>query len=200
MGDFNADLGPLGGPKFCTEINEQGKILHRYVTKCNLVSTHLLLNPSSLSYTYESDAHATQSTIDHILCPLHMVANVALAFTILEEPLNSSDHNPVFAILRSRNLLLVPPSGVSSQPHSHSSHLRDWSKTPAVRIRQLYTTPLQQHLEHFLDNMPSESVLSTRPTLIDSLPFNPYDSCNTDVNTPLNAIHVHVYSDYVISF
>ena len=30
--------------------------------------------------------------------------------------------------------------------------------------------------------------------------FNPYDSCNTDVNTLLNAIHVHVYSDYVISF
>ena len=30
--------------------------------------------------------------------------------------------------------------------------------------------------------------------------FNPYDSCNTDVNTPLNAIHVHVYSDYVIHF
>ena len=31
--------------------------------------------------------------------------------------------------------------------------------------------------------------------------FNPYDSCNTDVNTPLNAIHVHeYYSDYIISF
>ena len=30
--------------------------------------------------------------------------------------------------------------------------------------------------------------------------FNPYDSSNTDVNTPLNAIHVHVYSDYVMSF
>ena len=29
---------------------------------------------------------------------------------------------------------------------------------------------------------------------------NPCDSCNTDVNTPLNAIHVHVYSDYVIPF
>ena len=31
---------------------------------------------------------------------------------------------------------------------------------------------------------------------------NPCDSCNTDVNTPLNAIHVHVHvlSDYVISF
>ena len=27
--------------------------------------------------------------------------------------------------------------------------------------------------------------------------FNPYDSCNTDVNTPLNAIHLHVCSDYM---
>ena len=27
--------------------------------------------------------------------------------------------------------------------------------------------------------------------------INPCDSCNTVVNTPLNAIHVHVYSDYV---
>ena len=26
------------------------------------------------------------------------------------------------------------------------------------------------------------------------------DSCNTDVKTPLSAIHVHMYSDYVISF
>ena len=26
---------------------------------------------------------------------------------------------------------------------------------------------------------------------------NPCDSCNTDVNTPLNAIHIYVYSDYV---
>ena len=29
---------------------------------------------------------------------------------------------------------------------------------------------------------------------------NPCDSFNNVVNTPHNAIHVHVYSDYVISF
>ena len=28
---------------------------------------------------------------------------------------------------------------------------------------------------------------------------NPCDSCNTDVNIPLNAIHIHVYSDYMNS-
>ena len=30
--------------------------------------------------------------------------------------------------------------------------------------------------------------------------INPCDSCNNDVNTPLNAIHVQIYSDYVIHF
>ena len=29
---------------------------------------------------------------------------------------------------------------------------------------------------------------------------NPCDSCNTDVDTLFNAIHVHIYSDYVILF
>ena len=29
---------------------------------------------------------------------------------------------------------------------------------------------------------------------------NPCDSCNTDVNTPLDAIHIHVYRDYVFHF
>ena len=29
---------------------------------------------------------------------------------------------------------------------------------------------------------------------------NPCDSYSTDVNTPLNVIHVHIYSDYVISY
>ena len=40
----------------------------------------------------------------------------------------------------------------------------------------------------------------TNSNITKSYVINPYDSCNTDVNTPLNAIHVHVYSDYIISF
>ena len=33
----------------------------------------------------------------------------------------------------------------------------------------------------------------TNSNITKSHVINPYDSCNTDVNTPLNAIHVHVY-------
>ena len=50
MGDFNADLGHLGGPSSCTSLNEQGKILHQYLSRWNFVSAHLHLQ-SSLSYT-----------------------------------------------------------------------------------------------------------------------------------------------------
>ena len=69
MGDLNADLGLLGGPMACTHINEQGKILLSYKME---LSTHLHLQPTISSYTYESDAHSTQSTLGHILCPKHI--------------------------------------------------------------------------------------------------------------------------------
>ena len=96
MGDFNADLGLLGGPKACTEVNEQGKIFHRYLR--NFVSTHLRLQTSSLSYTYESEAHSTQSTIDHIICPRHMLPRFQSALSVVDHPLNTSDHHPILAI------------------------------------------------------------------------------------------------------
>ena len=121
-----------------------------------------------------------------------MVAKVASAFTILEEPLNTSDHNPVFAVLRSCNLLLVPPSGASPHPRSHPSHLRNWSKTSAVRIRQLYITPLQQHMKHFLDDMPSESILFTRPDLIDSVLHSLTSLLlSSSLRIPSKAFHPH---------
>ena len=95
IGDFNADLGHLGGPRSCTQINEQGKILHCYISKWNFISTHLHLQTTASSFTYESDAHSTLSTLDHILCPLFKFKS---AYVIMES-LNISDHNPVFAAL-----------------------------------------------------------------------------------------------------
>ena len=37
----------------------------------------------------------------------------------------------------------------------------------------------------------------TNSNITEAYFINPCDSCNTDVNTPHNAMHVHVYSDYV---
>lgn len=71
MGDFNADLGLLGGPMSLSSPNEQGKILNKYLMRWKFVSTHLHLC-SLPTYTYESEAHASLSTIvyhcAHLTC------------------------------------------------------------------------------------------------------------------------------------
>ena len=108
MGDFNADLGHLGGPRSCTQINEQGKILYRYISKWNFISTHLHLQTTASSITYESDAHSTLSTLDHILCPSFMLPKFISAYVIME-PLNISDHYPVFAALHCDYPSFTPP-------------------------------------------------------------------------------------------
>ena len=99
MGDLNADLGQLGGPMSCTQMNEQGSVLHRYISRWNFASTHLQLQSDGPSYTYESEAHSILSTLDHILCPVHMLPKFQSAYTIVDEPLNTSDHIPVIAVL-----------------------------------------------------------------------------------------------------
>ena len=80
----------------CTQMNEQGSLLHCYISRWNFVSTHLQLQSDGPSYTYESEAHSTLSTLDPILCPACMFQS---AYTTVDEPLNTSDHNPVIAVL-----------------------------------------------------------------------------------------------------
>ena len=100
MGDFNADLGQEGGPKCTTPANEQGKIFLRYLRSWNYISTHLYLSPMSESFTYESEAHSSLSTIDHIICPRHLLPSFRSSSPLQDLPLNTSDHHPVCAALR----------------------------------------------------------------------------------------------------
>ena len=71
LGDMNADLGLGGGPMASTPINEQGK-----------------------TSTYESEANSSISTIDHILCPSHVLSSLSSCH-VIEEPSNNSDHFPI---------------------------------------------------------------------------------------------------------
>ena len=188
MGDFNADLGLLGGPMACTHINEQGKILHRYLTKWNFISTHLHLQPTLSSYTYESDAHSTQSTLDHILCPKHMLSKIMSSYTIIEEPLNTSDHNPVFATMRNDHPSSHPPHGSNASSFSPPN----WSASSKEDIHRLYTTPLQHSLKPLLRNMPLPSSLAHNPILIDHF-LQSFTSALLSASThiPSKSFHPH---------
>ena len=95
LGDMNADLGLTGGPMASTPINEQGKILRQYLQRWNFLSAHLHLSPTPATSTYESEAHGSISTIDHILCPSHVLQSLSSCHVIKEEPSNNSDHLPI---------------------------------------------------------------------------------------------------------
>ena len=150
MGDFNADLGHLGGPMSCTQLNEQGKILHRYLTKWSFVSTHLHLQPNVSLYTYGSDAHSTQSTIDHILCPLGMLPKFVSAPTVTEEQLNTSDHNPVLAVVY--HSLSHSPSSPPTSSQSRLFNLRNWADTRT--FVSCILSPCSNLLNFFFMNCP----------------------------------------------
>ena len=120
MGDFNADLGYLGGPMSDCFPNEQGKILNKYLSCRKFVCTHLHLCYSHPIYTFESEAHDSMSTIDHILCPSHMLNMFSSSLQLKDHPLNNSDHIPPSAtlMLPSHPSTVYPSSTKCSSLHS----------------------------------------------------------------------------------
>ena len=96
-----------GGPMACTPCSEQGRILSRYLNRWNFLSAHLHLSPSLATSTYLSEAHGSSSTIDHILCPSHLLSSFSDC-AVAEVPLNMSDHLPVLSTLKVVSQLLGP--------------------------------------------------------------------------------------------
>ena len=123
--------------------NEQGKILNKYLMRWKFVSTHLHLC-SLPTYTYESEAHASLSTIDHIMCPSHMLNKFCSSFSLGDHPLNTSDHFPLSATL----LLPFHPSPVSPSPPKHPARPSpNWERLSKDELSGLYTIPVSDQLE-----------------------------------------------------
>ena len=147
MGDFNADPGCSGGPLAETSINEQGRILSRYLAKWNYLSVHLCLTKNITTHTYVSEAHNSKSTIDHILTSsVYLRARFISSEVLDEDPNNLSDHLPVVAVLKTY-CTLVPISNVNSNPIHSKSFRPNWSKLSKDELVYLYTEPLEQYLQ-----------------------------------------------------
>ena len=93
VGDLNTDPGSEGA------VNEQGRILLRYLQRWNYLSVHLHDKDPGLlrnvTHTYCSGARNTVSTINHILSPQHKLSRFTNCSVSEEEPMNFSDHSPV---------------------------------------------------------------------------------------------------------
>ena len=70
MGVFNADMGHLGGPQSSTQLNEQGKILHRYILH--------LLSLYHLTFICNPLLHCIPTKVRRIQCNLLLIMLYAL--------------------------------------------------------------------------------------------------------------------------
>ena len=90
-----------GGPVSTTPVNEQDRILSKYLQSWEFTSAHLHLNDTPSSYTFENTSKLCKSTIDHFLCVSHNLALFNYCHVLHDLPSNTSDHCPLVAQIRS---------------------------------------------------------------------------------------------------
>ena len=166
MGDLNADPGSEGGPLSNTNANEQGKILLRYLKRWEYASVHLHdtsnFHPGHVTHTYCSEAHASLSTIDHILTPQHILHCFSNSRVEEDDPLNLSDHQ---FLLSDYSCHLQSVAG----PDDHTTNKQprpNWSKLTKDDIFDKYTTQVNTQLASL--HLPNPDEFAIQPDLINT--------------------------------
>ena len=93
LGDFNAHLGTLGGPRGSGAANAQGLKLKDFIDRQELCVLSLSSHATGPTYTYHSGPHFT--TVDPILCNQAAAYLCSTVSTFEDHPLNTSDHLPL---------------------------------------------------------------------------------------------------------
>ncbi|KAI8517105.1 hypothetical protein Bbelb_056860 [Branchiostoma belcheri] len=102
MGDFNAHIGELGGPRGKGPPSKNGEELTEILEELELISLNLCHLCTGPTETFETKNSDHKSTIDHIMIPREAVSEVLACRVIEEDALNMSDHKPVVATLRNK--------------------------------------------------------------------------------------------------
>ncbi len=93
VGDFNAHLGKLAGPKGLGDANTQGVMLHDLICRCDLNAVTQGCAASGEKHTYKSGS--TMTTVDYVLMDLVAASFMSSCVTLSEVDLNTSDHLPI---------------------------------------------------------------------------------------------------------
>ena len=93
MGDFNAHLGTLGGPKGCGDPNSQGVLLHELLRRSGLFVASLSNHAEGPDYTFwRGDTHTTD---DYVLMDVDVASIMSSCMIHDVACLNTSDHLPL---------------------------------------------------------------------------------------------------------
>ena len=93
VGDFNAHLGSLGGPRGVGDMNVQGVILYELMIRCDLSVASL--GSAALGEMYTYSRGECRTTVDYVLVDVKAASMMTSCVTHSEEELNTSDHLPL---------------------------------------------------------------------------------------------------------
>ena len=78
-GDFNADLGNLGGIRSNKIADKRGELLSAFISRYNLTPANLSQNATGLVNTHHGPTG--ESCLDYIMLPSHLLENVSMCHT-----------------------------------------------------------------------------------------------------------------------
>ena len=138
-GDFNADLGDMGGPRSIKRTDNRGRLLYNFIMKYDLVPVNLGLLASGPINTHYGPTGDT--CIDYIMVPATISPQVRECMVLDYAPLNTSDHVPVGLVLETGGI----PKGVTQE--NRASRTR-WDKMTPEMLNNMYKCPLGRDLDN----------------------------------------------------
>jgi len=138
MGDFNADVGEQGGPRGKGSPSRNGSELAEILSELEMTSLNLSHICTGPVETFETKNTKNKSTIDHIIVPGEIVAEVISCKVMEDDVLNMSDHKPVIAILKNK-----PKEWKESNP----TEKLDWERAGDRLLVNTYKENVKRKLE-----------------------------------------------------
>ena len=92
-GDFNGDIGNLGGPRSKKVPTKEGKVVYKYMCELDMVAVNMQDITIGPIETFNS--YMGSSCIDYIMVQKDRLQNVRSCSVLENEANNTSDHEPV---------------------------------------------------------------------------------------------------------
>ena len=102
-GDFNGNMGTLGGKKGTGTPTKAGKYVKRFMDNQNMIAVNMLNIATGSINTFE--CHNGKSIIDYFMIPSYLESEVCRCHTGSYSDLNTSDHLPIEVTL---NISMLP--------------------------------------------------------------------------------------------
>ena len=147
-GDFNGDVGVLGGKKSTRRPTALGRKLMKFFNEYSLLLCNMQSYSTGPLNTFIGGVGS--STIDYIAVPYGLRDDIVSCEVLVDHALNTSDHHALKAILKHEYLDIDTPLPVSTNIK--------WNKISDHNLLHIYTNPADDFCRDFCERVEIETM------------------------------------------